>query len=108
MGTEVKHPLSSPPGEIWAGVMPSRSIAPAVSVALEAWQGGRVGHGHTRNIPLGIPPWVNTALPKGRSWKLSVCSCCSWDQPRGRGAAVLGAHTEFSVFPLLSGEENFI
>lgn len=41
-----------------------------------------------RNIPLGIPPWVGTGLPKGRGWKISVCSCCSWGQPRGRGAAV--------------------
>lgn len=39
-----------------------------------------------------IPPWVGTDLPKGRSWELSVCSCCSWDQPWDQGA-MQGAHT---------------
>lgn len=101
MGTEVKHPLSPPPGEIWAGVVPSRSIAPAVSVALEAWQGGRVGHGHTKEYPPGNPTLGGHSLAQGQElktlcvhvvpgislgavvllcWELtqsSVCSLCS-------------------------------
>lgn len=72
MGTEVKHPLSSPPGEIWAGVMPSRSIAPAVSVALEAWQGGRVGHGHTKEYPPGNPTLGEHSLAQGQELE-AVC-----------------------------------
>jgi len=107
-GHPIKMAASIPPGGggvlHFEGIMPSEHGAAGVSRALEArggWERGQHGSAETRTCQ-GISPsasWggngrprVGTGLPEGGSWKPSVPSCHAWEQPRGPGATVLGAH----------------